>query len=292
MHRLITIGSWALIILLFLQPGIAHKGAVEGMRIFTTALLPYLLPYLVITQLFIRSQNSFLNTTNKFKLYFNVYLLSAIGGFPSGAAVITSLKDIGTLNKSNASWLLAICHAPSPMFVIGFVGIEIFHAEIAGIKLLLIIHAVNLVFLLVFIILSPAIQENMHVQKSSDSPFQESIKETYQILLLIGTTVIFFTTVSFIVFESVKEILPNISPILLVFVASLFEMTGGISLAGDMLSGSTFLPFVVAIIIAFSGISIHMQIIVLAQKSNIPIRKYILFRFLHILIIPILFFWL
>lgn len=289
MHRLITIGSWALIILLFLQPGIAHKGAVEGMRIFTTALLPYLLPYLVITQLFIRSQNSFLNTTNKFKMYFNVYLLSAIGGFPSGAAIITSLKDLGTLNKSNASWLLAICHAPSPMFVIGFVGIEIFHAEIAGIKLLLIIHAVNLVFLLVFIILSPPIHENMYVQKSSDSPFQESIKETYQILLLIGTTVIFFTTVSFIVFESVKEILPNISPILLVFVASLFEMTGGISLAGEMLSGSSFLPFIVALIIAFSGISIHMQIIVLAQKANISIRKYILFRFLHILIIPILF---
>ena len=290
MHRLITIGSWALIILLFLQPGIAHKGAVEGMRIFTTALLPYLLPYLVITQLFIRSQNSFLKTTNKFKLYFNIYILSAIGGFPSGAAVITSLKDIGTLNKSNASWLLAISHAPSPMFVIGFVGIEIFHAEIAGIKLLLIIHAVNLIFLLVFILSSPPIHQNTHVQKASDSPFQESIKETYQILLLIGTTVIFFTTVSFIVFESVKEIVPNISPILLVFVASLFEMTGGISLAGEMLSGSVFLPFIVAIIIAFSGISIHMQIIVLAQKANIPIRKYIFFRFLHILIIPVLFF--
>ncbi|SDM50914.1 hypothetical protein SAMN05518871_101404 [Psychrobacillus sp. OK028] len=290
MHRLITIGSWALIVLLFLQPGVAHKGAVEGMRIFTTALLPYLLPYLVITQLFIRSQNSFLNTTNKFKLYINIYLLSAIGGFPSGAAIITSLKDLGTLNKSNAGWLLAICHAPSPMFVIGFVGIEIFHAEIAGIKLLLIIHAVNLLFLIVFIILSPAIHENRHVQKTSDSPFQESIKETYQILLLIGTTVIFFTTVSFIVFESVKEIVPNISPILLVFVASLFEMTGGISLAGEMLTGSTLLPFIVALIIAFSGVSIHMQIIVLAQKAKIPIRKYILFRFLHMLIIPILFF--
>lgn len=292
MHRLITIGSWALIILLFLQPGVAHKGALEGMRIFTTALLPYLLPYLVITQLFIRSKNSFLNTTNKYKLYLNIYLLSAIGGFPSGAAVITSLKDIGTLNKNNASWLLAICHAPSPMFVIGFVGIEIFHAEIAGIKLLIIIHAVNLVFLLVFIVLSPPIHQSTHIQKPSESPFQESIKETYQILLLIGTTVIFFTTVSFIVFESVKEILPNISPTLLVFVASLFEMTGGISLAGEMLSGSALLPLVVAFIIAFSGISIHMQIIVLAQKANISIRKYILFRFLHMLIIPVLFFFL
>lgn len=292
MHRLITIGSWALIILLFLQPGVAHKGALEGMRIFTTALLPYLLPYLVITQLFIRSKNSFLNTTNKYKMYLNIYLLSAIGGFPSGAAVITSLKDIGTLNKNNASWLLAICHAPSPMFVIGFVGIEIFHAEIAGIKLLIIIHAVNLVFLLVFIVLSPPIHQSTHIQKPSESPFQESIKETYQILLLIGTTVIFFTTVSFIVFESVKEILPNISPTLLVFVASLFEMTGGISLAGEMLSGSTLLPLVVAFIIAFSGISIHMQIIVLAQKANISIRKYILFRFLHMLIIPVLFFFL
>ncbi|SER58678.1 hypothetical protein [Psychrobacillus sp. OK032] len=289
MHIIITIASWALIILLFLQPGTAHKGAVEGMRIFTTALLPYLLPYLVITQMFIRSQNTFLHTTNKFKLYMNVYILSALGGFPSGAAVISSLKEMGTLNERNASWLLGICHAPSPMFVIGFVGIEIFNAEFAGIKLLIIIHLINLIFLLVFIIFSNPIQQNDYKTTMAVSPFQESIKETSQILLLIGTTVIFFTTVSIIVFESVKEILPSISPLLLVFVASFFEMTGGISLAGEILAGKAILPFVVAIIIAFSGISIHMQIIVLAQKARIPIKRYILFRFLHMLIIPIFF---
>lgn len=286
---IITIGSWALIILLFLQPGIAHKGAVEGMRIFTTALLPYLLPYLVITQMFIRSQKTFLNTTNKFKLYMNIYILTALGGFPSGAAIISSLKEIGTLNERNASWLLAICHAPSPMFVIGFVGIEIFNAEIAGLKLLIIIHLVNLAFLLVFIIFSKPIQMNDYVKKASISPFQESIRETSQILLLIGTTVIFFTTVSIIVFESVKEVIPSISPFVLVLIASFFEMTGGISLAGEILSGTTILPFVVAIIIAFSGLSIHMQIIVLAQKAGIPIKHYILFRFLNMLILPIFF---
>ncbi|WP_342600547.1 hypothetical protein MHB48_05560 [Psychrobacillus sp. FSL H8-0483] len=289
MHMIITIGSWALIILLFLQPGIAHKGAVEGMRIFTTALLPYLLPYLVITQMFIRSQKTFLNTTNKFKLYMNIYILTALGGFPSGAAIISSLKEIGTLNERNASWLLAICHAPSPMFVIGFVGIEIFNAEIAGLKLLIIIHLVNLAFLLVFIIFSKPIQMNDYVKKASISPFQESIRETSQILLLIGTTVIFFTTVSIIVFESVKEVIPSISPFVLVLIASFFEMTGGISLAGEILSGTTILPFVVAIIIAFSGLSIHMQIIVLAQKAGIPIKHYILFRFLNMLILPIFF---
>ena len=45
----------------------------------------------------------------------------------------------------------------------------------------------------------------MKQAKLSTSPFQESMKETSQILLLIGTTVIFFTTVSIIVFESVKR---------------------------------------------------------------------------------------
>ncbi|GGA17090.1 hypothetical protein [Psychrobacillus lasiicapitis] len=289
MHIIITIASWALIILLFLQPGTAHKGAVEGMRIFTTALLPYLLPYLVITQMFIRSQNNFLHTTNKFKLYLNVYILSAIGGFPSGAAVISSLKEMGTLNERNASWLLGICHAPSPMFVIGFVGIEIFHEEFAGLKLLIIIHLINLIFLLVFIFFSKPIQQNEYKATIAISPFQESIKETSQILLLIGTTVIFFTTVSIVVFESVKEVLPSISPLLLVFVASFFEMTGGISLAGEILAGKAVLPFIVAIIVAFSGLSIHMQIIVLAQKARIPIKRYILFRFLHMLIIPLFF---
>ncbi|TQR17834.1 hypothetical protein [Psychrobacillus vulpis] len=289
MHKIITVGSWALIILLFLQPGVAHKGAVEGMRIFTTALLPYLLPYLVITQMFIRSQNTFLKSQNKFKLYMNIYFLTAIGGFPSGAAIISSLKEIGTLNDRNASWLLAICHAPSPMFVIGFVGIDIFHAEIAGFKLLIIIHVVNFIFLLLFIFFSRPIQMNTETTKISSSPFQESIKETSQILLLIGTTVVFFTTVSIIVFESVKEVFPSISPLLLVFVASFFEMTGGISLAGEILAGKHMLPVIVALIIAFSGISIHMQIIVLAQKAGISIRRYLLFRVIHMIIIPLIF---
>ncbi|MEK4522716.1 hypothetical protein NSQ95_05845 [Psychrobacillus sp. FSL W7-1457] len=289
MHIIVTVGSWALIILLFLQPGVSHKGALEGMRIFTTSLMPYLLPYLVITQMFIRTQKKFLTTNNKFKLYFNIYLLTALGGFPSGAAIISSLKEIGTLNARNASWLLAICHAPSPMFVIGFVGIEIFNAEIAGLKLLIIIHVVNLIFLLVFIIFSKPIQMNTYKKEANTSPFQESIKETYQILLLIGTTVIFFTTISYIVFESLKEIIPSISPTVLVFVSSLFEMTGGISLAGQILSGSYYLPFTIALIIAFSGLSIHMQIIVLAQKAGIPIRKYLMFRLLNMLIIPLFF---
>ncbi|MER2263469.1 MAG: hypothetical protein ABS934_15805 [Psychrobacillus sp.] len=289
MHIIVTVGSWALIILLFLQPGVSHKGALEGMRIFTTSLMPYLLPYLVITQMFIRSQKKILNTNNKFKLYFNIYLLTALGGFPSGAAIISSLKEIGTLNAKNASWLLAICHAPSPMFVIGFVGIEIFNAEIAGLKLLIIIHVVNLLFLLLFIIFSNPIQMNVYKKEASSSPFQESIKETYQILLLIGTTVIFFTTISYIVFESLKEIIPTISPTVLVFVSSFFEMTGGISLAGEILSGSYYLPFTIALIIAFSGLSIHMQIIVLAQKAGISIRKYLLFRLLNMLIIPLFF---
>ncbi|WP_298471930.1 hypothetical protein [Psychrobacillus sp. FSL K6-4046] len=289
MHIIVTVGSWALIILLFLQPGVSHKGALEGMRIFTTSLMPYLLPYLVITQMFIRTQKKFLTTSNKFKLYFNIYLLTALGGFPSGAAIISSLKEIGTLNARNASWLLAICHAPSPMFVIGFVGIEIFNAEIAGLKLLIIIHVVNLIFLLVFIIFSKPIQMNTYKKEANTSPFQESIKETYQILLLIGTTVIFFTTISYIVFESLKEIIPTISPTVLVFVSSLFEMTGGISLAGQILSGSYYLPFIIALIIAFSGLSIHMQIIVLAQKAGIPIRKYLMFRLLNMLIIPLFF---
>lgn len=170
MHIIVTVGSWALIILLFLQPGVSHKGALEGMRIFTTSLMPYLLPYLVITQMFIRTQKKFLTTNNKFKLYFNIYLLTALGGFPSGAAIISSLKEIGTLNARNASWLLAICHAPSPMFVIGFVGIEIFNAEIAGLKLLIIIHVVNLIFLLVFIIFSKPIQMNTYKKKLTPLP--------------------------------------------------------------------------------------------------------------------------
>ena len=41
---------WGLIILFILQPGIAHDGAEAGAQLFVHALLPYLLPYIILTQ--------------------------------------------------------------------------------------------------------------------------------------------------------------------------------------------------------------------------------------------------
>ena len=41
---------WGLIVLFIVQPGVAHDGAEAGAGLFVHALLPYLLPYIILTQ--------------------------------------------------------------------------------------------------------------------------------------------------------------------------------------------------------------------------------------------------
>ena len=48
---------WGLIILFILQPGIAHAGAEAGAQFFVHALLPYLLPYIILTQWLLKMPN-------------------------------------------------------------------------------------------------------------------------------------------------------------------------------------------------------------------------------------------
>jgi hypothetical protein len=59
-----------LICLLLLFPGIAHEGTDLGVELFMEALFPYLLPYLILTQWFIRLTPNTSDSSSRFKLYF------------------------------------------------------------------------------------------------------------------------------------------------------------------------------------------------------------------------------
>ena len=75
--------------------------------------------------------------TPKWRRFIKAYVLGSFGGFPVGAVTVTEMMKNGELSKKQSSFLSAACHAPGPMFIIGFVGTELFGNIGAGWKLLM-----------------------------------------------------------------------------------------------------------------------------------------------------------
>lgn len=281
-----------LIFLLLSFPELAHEGADQGLALFLEALFPYLLPYLILTQWLLRLTSSFERPLSTTKLYAQTYLIGALGGFPTGATTIAYLKKEGQLETREASILLAICHAPSPLFVLGFVSNDLLGNYSYGWQFLFVIHLFNLIALIIFMLTHSSKSlsgERKFTRERSNSPFTDSIKDSAPVLLLVGITVVFFTTIQTITLSLFTTLAPNLPPVLhLVFSATL-EMTNGLVTATSLFSNSASLSVILTAILAFQGLSIHLQIIVLARTAQLSIKPYIGLRLISVLVVPLLF---
>lgn len=286
LHKTILFICWFLMTLFIFMPGIAHQGAQLGLEVFLKRLLPYLLPYLVVSQWLLYE----LYKKNKWQSHVSnsikIYAIGAFGGFPTGAATISTLTQSSMISKKHASHLLGICHAPSPMFIVGVVGAQFLSSAHSGIVLLLILHSINLMFL-VFLHLfvpMPKIVKNDQIVKPVTSPLSEGINQTASILLLVATTVVFFTTISTVIREIIRVIFNGVPHEVSVFIYSLFEMTAGLEIAHQLFKMETFFPLLVVSILSFNGLSIHMQIMVLAKSAKLSLKPYVFYRLLHFLL--------
>jgi hypothetical protein len=273
-------------ILFIFLPGIAHEGAQLGLDVFIHRLLPYLLPYLVVSQWLLYVlykqnawQPSFINNLK-------IYGIGAFGGFPTGAATISTLVKAKMLSAKTASHLIGICHAPSPMFVMGVVGTQFLSSPQKGLLILVLIHLINALFLLFSqrIFSKQPDLEKVNL-KSVQSPFSEGVQQTASILLLVATTVVFFTTVSTVMSSLINYLSGNTSSQLVVFIYSFFEMTAGLEIAHRLFSTESFFSILTVAILSFNGVSIHMQVIVLAKSAALSLKPYLAYRLLHFIIL-------
>jgi hypothetical protein len=284
---------WGMIFLLLFQPGIAHDGADFGLELFGEALLPYLLPYLILTQWLIRLPKKERNEGRAW-LYTKTYAISAFGGFPTGAAAIAYLTKSGTLSRKDSSLLLAVCHSPSPMFLIGFVGTELLGKPFEGWKLLAIIHLLNLILLIFVYFKGGHVTNNskkraQETQLTSPSPLSDSLKESANIILLVATTVIFFATISTVLSTLIANFMGPASDYYALGIFSALEMTTALQIAKDLFEQASLFPYIIAAILSLNGLSIHLQVLVIAKTAKIPIRPYIYLRFLHVLVVPVIY---
>lgn len=286
---------WSLIILFIIQPGVAHYGAEEGAKLFVTALLPYLLPYIILTQWLLKTSTS--NHSSNWSRYVKAYVLGAFGGFPVGAVTISEMKKRQELSLHQSERLLATCHAPGPMFIIGFVGTELFGDIRAGWTLLIAIHIANLLFFLLssfFRKQTTELSEITSPQKSPSSnlPLLDAIKESSNVIILVATTVIFFSSLGIVLANLIARTFSVDTGISQTTLLAFFEMTAGVQSATTHFENYSFFPILIAAIVSLNGLSIHMQVAVIAKSARLSIRPYILARIWSVCLVPIIFYFL
>lgn len=282
---------WGLIILFIVQPGVAHHGAELGADIFIHALLPYLLPYIILTQWLLKKSKP--SNTTVWKRYLKAYVLGSFGGFPVGAVTVAEMTKRSELTTRQGSLLLAACHAPGPMFIIGFVGTELFGNIRMGWKLLIAIHIANILFfvLISFFLNVTTKETEKTIQtklKMSPSPLLDAIKESSNVMILVATTVIFFSSLGIVLANLVSITFHSDTGITQTILLTFFEMTAGVQSATTHFKHLPFFPLLIAAIISVNGLSIHMQVAVIARAAKLSLRPYIFGRLGSILLVPVI----
>lgn len=134
-----------LFILLFLDSEIASEQMRRGMRICFDTLVPSLFPFMVISELLVRSgacEPISRLMRQPMEALFGIsgecasaLLLGIVCGFPVGAKAASSLYSRGDISKKDCENLLSFCNFPSAPFVIFAVGEGMFGSKNVGILL-------------------------------------------------------------------------------------------------------------------------------------------------------------
>lgn len=286
---------WGLIILFIVQPGVAHHGAEVGAKLFVQALLPYLLPYIILTQWLLKTSKP--SHTTVWKRYLKAYILGSFGGFPVGAVTVSEMTKRQELTTYQGGLLLAACHAPGPMFIIGFVGTELFGDIQMGWKLLAAIHIANILFFLLISLLlattSKTTDNTIQIeQKPYEMPLLDAIKDSSNVMILVATTVIFFSSLGVVLANLVSTTFHFDTGITQTILLTFFEMTAGVQSATAHLDHLSFFPLLIAAIISVNGLSIHMQVTVIARAAKLSLRPYVFGRLWSILFVPLILYFL
>lgn len=260
------------------------EGAINGLKISSSVIIPSLFPFTVCTVFFQKSGgllwlSNKLNkiTTLLFKLSgteFSVILLSLLGGYPVGAKIADELYVSGDINKETAKKLLRYSVNPSPAFFISVVGMNIFKNTLVGIILLI----SNLIAC--FILNSIFISKKEPINRARNFDNQgENISDVFVKSVLAGAQITVNICSFVVLFSSIAQILKMIptKSNLHSFICPLLEISFGIKEISQIGLPTPFYGF----LLSFGGISTICQIKQAANNIN-PSFFYILFhRLIH-----------
>lgn len=280
--------------LILFNPQSSLLYARQGLDLCTNVLAPSLFPFFVCSGLLIYS--GFCEVLSKafrpvMRPLFNVggagaaaFILGIISGYPLGAMTACNLYDGGYLSKPECERLLAFCNNSGPLFILGSVGVAIYHSPKIGVLLYLSHIAAAFTVGLIFRFYkrhdTTAVGVPIYTNAgSAGEVFQKALASSLNSILTVCGAVVFFSVIANIAanFLSGSEVVKAI------FIG-LSELTSGIAAISE-LGLPTWTRLVLSAACAgFAGFCVHLQVMGVAAGRDLSLLPYLAGKAVHALL--------
>lgn len=289
---LLKAGMLLFLCVLLLFPASALSGAKNGLLLWFNQVLPSLLPFLILSTLFLSTGLSDSLARRLSPLISPLFRCTASGcyaivigllaGLPVGAKTISSLVEHGKISKKEGQYLLPLCNNPSPLFLLGYVSVSVLNAPELRYPLLFIVIFSSM---LSAVLLRPRDVSASYTRQDRKSRqtasaykkfsfsfllLDSAIEQAFSVLTRVGGYIILFSVLA--------ELLTKVPfpPLLRACIGSLLEITTGCAaLAALPLKKSILFPLITAFI-TFGGLSTAAQTKSVLAESRLPLAHYLL----------------
>ena len=256
-------------------------GASNGLLLWFQTLLPTLLPFMILSNLLIRTNCVFYISRAIRPLIQKLFhvsndacyavLIGFLCGYPMGAKVIADLHISGRITKEEGQYLLSFCNNTSPMFIISYIVMQTFKDK----KLLFITMVILFLSPILcsflfrhFYHISSASVCSLQPKKNVDFDFQmldDAITNGFETITKVGGYMILFS----ILFTLGKKL-----PV--AFLLPLLEISNGIPLITSFSSSFTIVYAYILGLTSFGGLCAVAQTNSMIQNTGLRIFPYII----------------
>ena len=273
----------------------------DGINLWVSCVLPSLFPYFFITAVL-----SKLKMTSKIsshlspftKRFFNTggavgyaFFISLISGYPTGAKMVSDLKEKGLLSEIESIRASAVCSTSSPMFLIGSVGNLMFGSAIFGILLFLvhILSALTIGFIFSFYKKGNDFSKPAPFisAEQTDNILYESVFSAVTSVLVVGGLIVIFYLFSEVLLR-IGMLTPLINGLNLIvgnqtsakgIILGALECTSGLKTLSIIGISTLSLPLC-ALICGFGGFSVIMQSVAYLKKAKLKTAPFVFSKLL------------
>ena len=215
--------------------------------------------------------------------------IGMICGYPTGTLTAASMYDSGELSKSEVERILTFINIPSAAFVIVAVGEKILGSKNLGIAIYLsVLISAVLVGMICRIFSKSSPQKKSTANHISTPPFPqaitEAIKRSAQNMFNVSACVITFSSLSGALCSF--PLICNAPDWIKAVLSGIFEVSSGARATGR--TPSSISPFLAASICAWSGISVHIQIISACRGRGISFFPFFISKAAQAVLAPII----
>lgn len=284
------------IIIFLFNLDIVINSTLSASYLFITKVFVSIFPFIILSDiLFYFNYDLFLKKIfgNIISKLFNVskstsiiYVLSILTSHPTNSIYIKEMLDRKEIDENDINKILLTTYFPSIAFVIGTIGIGIYHSIKIGVFLYLTILIKNI--LIGIFLRGKNLSKEIQSIKKNNITLQETISNS----IIKGINISYTILGNIIIFTIIVNLLNNylnINSTILSLISGMLEMTSGIFMISNLNINLSQKILLTSFILNFSGLSIIFQTTSILNKYKINIKKILITKLIFSIIVLLVF---